>query len=175
MKRLFAATVLFLGMTAAPAGAASLTTFGGSCILRGDDVFMPALTLQPKATTAHADVSGTCRGTLTRADGTAKKLTGAHARLDLRTSSSSLSCGGGALSGTATLHIDGTTVPMKVDEPQVTAVSTLLISGPTTGTAVGVAHADGRTNLIGTAQQCLGSGVPSVPITLSFATLTPVG
>jgi hypothetical protein len=175
MKRLFAATLLLLGMTSAPAGAASVTTFSGSCVLRGDDVFTPALTLQPKATSADADVSGTCRGTLTSADGTARKLTGAPARLDLRTSSSSLSCGGGALSGAATLHIDGATVAMKVNEPQVTAISALLIAGPTTGHASGLAYADTRTDLLGTVQACMGAGVASVPITLTFTTLTPIG
>jgi hypothetical protein len=175
MKRLFAATLVLFGMTIAPADAASVTTFSGSCVLRGDDVFTPALTFQPKASAADADVSGTCRGTLSRADGTAKKLTSAPARLDLHTSSSSLSCGGGALSGSATLHIDGATIPMKVNEPQVTAISVLLITGAATGHASGLAYADTRTDLLGTVQACTGAGVASVPITLSFTTLTPIG
>lgn len=175
MKRLIATTLLLLGTATAPAGAATLTTFSGSCFLRGTDVFAPALTMQRRASTAVADVAGTCRGTLTRPDGTVKKLAGVPAQLVLHTTSLGLSCAGGALRGAATLDIDGTTVLMNVTEPQVTAISALLINGQTTGRANGVAYADGRTDFLGTVRTCLGAGVESVPITLSFATLTPIG
>lgn len=175
MKRLFATALLLVGLTAAPAEAATVTTFSGSCVLRGDDVFTPALTMQAQAASAFADVSGTCRGNVTPAGGTPRKLAGVPARLVLATTGSGLSCAGGALGGTADLHVGGVTISMKVTEPQVTAVSVLLMSGTTTGQASGVAYADERTDLLGTVQACTGAGVASVPITLTFSTLAPVG
>lgn len=175
MKFMATATLLLVSLSATPAGATGATTFTGSCILRGVDVFDPVLTLRPAATTADAHVTGSCNGTVKRPDGTVTKLTGAAAQLDLHTTSASLSCAGGALRGTATLNVDGTSFAMTVTEPQVTAASALAIKGATTGSAQGFAYADQRTDYIGTVQDCLGAGVPSVPITLSLITLTPIG
>lgn len=176
MIRLLAATALLVAATATSAHAATtVTTFNGNCNLRGTDAFTPPLTLTPQAGSAVADVSGTCTGTLTRAGGATSKLASAPARLVLRTTTSSISCGGGSLRGTATLQVGGATVSMKVDEPQVTAISALSISGSTTGSALGIAYASERTDIIGTVQGCVGPGVASVPIKLSFATLSPIG
>lgn len=162
----FAATVL-LGTAAlfpagAPAAAATpAPTFTGSCVLSGIDVFTPALTLTARPTTAVADVTGTCNG--------------APARLHLDTRSPALSCAGGSLTGTATLTIGATTVVLSVDEPQLTAASLLLMRGQRTGSAIGVAAANAGTDVPRTSLACLGSGVGSVPITLTLTTLTPVG
>jgi hypothetical protein len=164
MKVLAASLILgaaTLSPAGAPTAAASTATFSGSCMLSGVDVFSPPLTLTPRPTTAVADVSGTCNG--------------APARLHLATSGQALSCAGGSLTGTATLTAGATTVVLSVNEPQLTAASLLLMRGQHTGSAIGLAAANADTDLLGTSVACTGSGVRSVPITLSLTTLSPVG
>jgi len=155
---------------AAPSGAAPGPGFHGSCAVTGAETFTPALAARPRAGAAVVAASGTCTGTVVDPAGVAHQVSKAPARYRQSTTSGSVSCAGGVLSGTGTISIVGQDLAFRVVEPQVAVISALHLSG-SGWSAIGVAGVIGEKQPLNLATACFGAGIPSVQVAINFSTL----
>ena len=142
-------------------------TFNGSCDFAGTVTFDPPLSGSIQPTHAVADLNGTCSGTLTRADGRAKRLDRARVRYHAE-SQGDQSCGTSVASGAGFLDFKQARIDFTLSETRVGTVAPLDINGRAGGSFSGTATASG--DPVATAAACAGPGLGRANVTISGST-----
>jgi hypothetical protein len=163
------AAVAGLVLLPARSGAASVSSFAGSCAFTGVETFSPPLTLLNRAGRAQVTAAGHCSGTLVDASGVARRVTAAAAAYQQGTAATTISCLGGTAAGTGVITIDGIALDFAVTEPQLTVVSALRYTAATWD-GLGIASVAPTADPLSLVRACAGSGITSVPVVL-FATV----
>lgn len=161
MKRVLVACAAFAAFALIPvASASAANTVSGECLLSGTATFGSPLGPVPGSNSFNFSGSGTCSGTLNGA-----AITNAAASASA-SGTGTLGCSASEGTGTGTLTVNGTPVGFTLTLAGTVSEVELLISGASSGDAVG--HATFATG--GTAgAACATGGASSLPFTVAAA------
>lgn len=162
MWRVVTATLLMTaGITAIspPAAATPSVAFDGTCTLRGEVRFSPALGVLPQETTQTARVSGICSGRLTHG-GVTESVSKAPASYDAELTAPQDSCAGGTGLGAGTLTINGHQLAFDLTETRIAAIAYLNLVGTGLSEITYVQPSGG----LDAVKQCAATGLEEAPV-----------
>lgn len=172
--RLTVRVAIALAIAASLAGAsAHAATFSGTCRLSGMVTYSPAITVVPHTGLDEAAGTGACTGRLTTDGGGQRALSSAPVSIREQ-HHGVIWCLGGASAGDGVLDFGDGAIAFRLAEQRGPGVAVLELTGAAGGGAVAIAAIDPR-NAETAAQQCLGNGLSTAPISWTIASASIAG
>ena len=145
------------------------SSFSGSCQFAAVVVFEPRLSTSPQSVTDAARGTGTCSGTFI-APHRDQQLTNAPVSYIASDKGPDATCAAASQIGTGALLFPGGEIKFGLSETRAVSAALLTLTGRNTGSAAGVAAISQSENPLTLAQECSGSGIPQVDVTITLHT-----